>query len=109
MQKKRKKRVAPSLHGATSHWLHANSIPNIGCHYFWPGLIALPKNTLPIMMSNYGVFIGPWPWDYHIGSNFRKFYLIRTNFTLSELVSLVKVFRLFRLEQIFLVLRVWTE
>jgi hypothetical protein len=22
--------------------------PNIGCHYFWPGLIiALPKNTLP--------------------------------------------------------------
>jgi len=20
----------------------------IGCHYFWPGLIALPKNTLPI-------------------------------------------------------------
>jgi hypothetical protein len=30
-----------------SHWLHAYSIPKIGCHYFWPGLIALPKNTLP--------------------------------------------------------------
>jgi len=23
-------------------------MPIIGCHYFWPGLIALPKNTLPI-------------------------------------------------------------
>jgi hypothetical protein len=110
--KERKKRVAPSLHGPTSHWLHANSIPNIGCHYFWPGLIALRKNTPPIMMSNYGVFIGPCPHrgrDYHIGSNFWKFYLIKTNFTLSELVSLVKVFRLFRLERIFLMLRVWTE
>ncbi len=31
--------------------------------------------------------------DYHIGSNFWKFYLIRTSFTWSELVSLVKVFR----------------
>jgi hypothetical protein len=34
--------------------------------------------------------------------------LIRTHFTLGELVSLVKVFRLFRLEWIFLVFRVWT-
>jgi hypothetical protein len=25
-----------------------NSICKISCHYFWPGLIALPKNTLPI-------------------------------------------------------------
>ncbi len=32
----------------TSHWLHGNFIHKIGCHYFWPGLIALPKNTLPI-------------------------------------------------------------
>jgi hypothetical protein len=52
--KKRKKRLAPSLHGMTSYWLHENSIPNIGCDYFWPGLIALPKNTPPIMKSNYG-------------------------------------------------------
>jgi len=43
-------------------------------------------------------FIGP---DYRIGSNFWKFYLIRIGFTLGELVSLVKVFRLFRLERIF--------
>jgi hypothetical protein len=42
-----RKREAPSLHDATSYWLHANSIPKIGCHYFWPGLIGLPKNTLP--------------------------------------------------------------
>jgi hypothetical protein len=25
----------------TSHWLHGNSIPKIGGHYFWPGLIFL--------------------------------------------------------------------
>jgi hypothetical protein len=36
--------------------------------------------------------------DYHIGSNFWKFYLIRTGVTLGEQVSLVKVFRLFRWE-----------
>jgi hypothetical protein len=47
--------------------------------------------------------------DYSIGSNFWKLYLIRTGFTLGELVSLVKVFRLFRLERIFLMFRVWTQ
>jgi hypothetical protein len=49
-------------------------------------------------------FVGPCPHrdrDYRIGPNFWKFYLIRTGFTLSEPVSLVKVFRLFRLEQSF--------
>jgi hypothetical protein len=35
-----------------------------------------------------------WVLDYHIGSNFWKFYLNRTSFTLGEPVSLVKVFRL---------------
>ncbi len=39
---------------------------------------------------------------YRIGSNFWKFYLIRTRFTLGESVSLVKVFWLFTLEWIFL-------
>jgi hypothetical protein len=39
--------------------------------------------------------------DYHIESNFWKFYLTRTSFTLGEPVSLVKVFRLLRLEQMF--------
>jgi hypothetical protein len=43
------KREARSLHYSTSHWLHGNSIPKIGCHYFWSALIALPKNT-----TNYG-------------------------------------------------------
>jgi hypothetical protein len=33
----------------SSHWLHhGNSIPKIGCRYFLPILIALPKNTPPI-------------------------------------------------------------
>jgi len=45
----RKKREAPSLQDVPSHWLQGISIPKIGCHYFWPELIALPKNTLPIM------------------------------------------------------------
>jgi hypothetical protein len=39
--------------------------------------------------------------DYHIRTNFWKFYLIRTGFTLDEPVSLVKVFRLFKLEPMF--------
>jgi hypothetical protein len=41
-----KKGEAPPLHDSTSHWLHGNSIPKIGGRYFWPGLIALPKNIL---------------------------------------------------------------
>jgi hypothetical protein len=56
--------------------------------------------------------LGPAPVgdkDYRIGSNFWKFYLISTCFTLGEPGFLVKVFRLFRLERIFLVLRVWTQ
>jgi hypothetical protein len=49
------------------------------------------------------------PRDYCIRSNFWKFYLIKHDFKLGELVSLVKVFRLSRLERSFLVLRVWTQ
>lgn len=31
----------------------SNSIPNIGCHYFWPGQkIALPHNTLTLFPHN---------------------------------------------------------
>ncbi len=41
--------------------------------------------------------MGTWT----IISNFWKFYLIKTGFTLLEPVLLVKVFRLFRLEWIF--------
>jgi hypothetical protein len=44
-----------------------------------------------------------------IWSKFWKFYLITTCFTLSEPISLVKMFILFRLECIFLVFRVWTQ
>jgi hypothetical protein len=49
----KEKNEDPALHVATSHWLHGNSIPKIGCHYFWPGLIALLKNTLPIIPQHY--------------------------------------------------------
>jgi len=50
------------------------------------------------------LFVGPCPHrdrDYHIRSNFWKFYLIKTGFTIGERVSLVKVFRLFKLEHMF--------
>jgi len=31
-----------------SHWLHEISLPKRVHHHFWPGLIPLAKNTLPI-------------------------------------------------------------
>jgi hypothetical protein len=31
-----------------SHWLHEISLPKRVPHHFWPGLIPLAKNTLPI-------------------------------------------------------------
>jgi hypothetical protein len=48
--------------------------------------------------------IGPCPHmdrDYRIPSDFWKFYLIKTGCTSGEPVSLVKVFRLFKLEEMF--------
>jgi len=39
------------------YWLHGNSIPKMGCHYFWPGLTALPKKSLPILGQ--GHFLAP--------------------------------------------------
>jgi hypothetical protein len=48
-------------------------------------------------------------FPYFVGSNFWKFYLVRTNLTLHELVSLVKVCRVFRLEWIILVFRMRTQ
>ncbi len=42
-QGKKKKGGTLSLHAVTSHSLHGNSIPEIGCHNFWPRLIAHPK------------------------------------------------------------------
>jgi hypothetical protein len=72
-----------------------------------PISLAWPKSCI----INLCIFmlLGPVPVDYRIGSNFWKFYLTRIGLTLRELVFLVKVFRLFRLEWIFLVFRVWTH
>jgi hypothetical protein len=67
------------------------------------------SSTLVVGFLNLGLLLGPVPVDYRIRSNFCKFYLMRTGFTLGEPVSLVKVFRLFRLGRIFLVFRVWTQ
>jgi hypothetical protein len=61
-----------------------------------------------VFEQHYDNFVGLFPHrdkDYSIGSNFWKFYLIRIGFTLGEPVSLLKVFRLFRLERIVLVFR----
>ncbi len=49
--RKQKGRPLPSM--TTSHWLHENSIPKTGCHYFLAGPIAFPKNTLPIWTLGY--------------------------------------------------------
>ncbi len=81
------------------------------CPWFWVG----PK--LLLLLHDFGfcnccdnvthlscLFVGPPSQrdsDYCIQSNFWKFYLIWTDFTLGELVSLVKVFRLSKLEQMF--------
>ncbi len=35
-----------------SHWLHEISLPNRVPHYFWPGLIPLANNTMPIGVLN---------------------------------------------------------
>jgi hypothetical protein len=48
--KEEEDRTLPSI-TQLSHWLHANWIPKISCHYFWPGLTALPKNTLSNVLS----------------------------------------------------------
>ncbi len=68
--------------------------------------------SLELNKFSLGMFVGPCPHrdrNYHIESNFWKFYLIKIGFTLHEPVSLVKVFRLFKSEQIFLVFGVWTQ
>ncbi len=65
-----------------------------------------PCNTLGL--GHYSTPSSPW-WvcglcrerDYRIRSKFWKFYLIWTGFALDESVSLMKVFRLFRLEAMF--------
>jgi len=71
------------------------------CMYYqaWDRRCILWRN--PWWVLGRTVFVGP-DRDYHIGSNFWKFYLIRTIFTLDEPVFLVKVFRLCRLERIVL-------
>jgi hypothetical protein len=33
-----------------SHWLHEISLSKRVCHHFWPRLICLAKNTLPITL-----------------------------------------------------------
>jgi hypothetical protein len=43
--------------------LHGNSIPNIGCHYFWPGLIA------PFLRTHY-LFMQYSSLQTHIYCNF---------------------------------------
>jgi len=43
--RKKKGRCFTSLHA--SHWLHGNSIPKTGCHYFWPELSTVPRAIIP--------------------------------------------------------------
>jgi hypothetical protein len=74
---KGEKREDPSLHDATSERLHGNSIPKIGCHYFWPGLIALPKNTLPVeLISHLMAALDLESGLKGLGANFEHFWIV---------------------------------
>ncbi len=82
---KKNKMVQLTLH----IWMDYKS--DLECHLTYDNLFCF----------NLFCFVGPCPHrdgDYGIGSNFWKFYFIRTSFTLDELVSLVKVFKLFRMD-----------
>jgi hypothetical protein len=48
-----RKKGGPSLHDSTSHWLHGNSIPKIGCHYFGMDYLGtiVATSTLIILFS----------------------------------------------------------
>jgi hypothetical protein len=67
--------------------------------------IIKPTYHLVVATLMHNCFVGPGPprdRDYRIWSNFLgSFTLLETSFTLGEPVSLVKLFRLFRLERIF--------
>jgi hypothetical protein len=40
--------LGPILHILGTYFFGVQGITKIDCHYFWPGLIAFPKNILPI-------------------------------------------------------------
>ncbi len=104
------------LHNKLDYWwklgdsCHLNAVEGCIfralCHHLQTTLLGfeVPLRGEGPCIKKHQIF-GPCPHrdrDYHhIGSNFWKFYLIRTSFTLGEPVSLVKVFRLFRSEHIF--------
>jgi hypothetical protein len=78
----------------------------------WQGWLIISFIVLFVKTWWWLAFVGPCPHrdrDYCIASNFWKFYLIITGSILREPVSLVKVFRQFRLERVFLVFRVLTQ
>ncbi len=79
----RKKREP--LHSLTQLliWLHGNSITKIGCHYFWPGLIALPKNTLPIIMKASNINIK----SIFISTTFQVFMPLQTSKILCQSIT----------------------
>ncbi len=79
---------------------------NVSCDWWelwniiWP-MFGFWSSGLDFGLALFLLFLlSPFARYSHIVSNFWKFYLIRISFILGELVSLVKVFRLFRLEQI---------
>jgi hypothetical protein len=84
----------------------------MGFHHHIPPSHGIHGMGLATVAHRIWAVIGPCPHrdrDYGIGSNFWKFYLIKTSFILVELVFFVKVFRLFRLAWIVLVFRLWTQ
>jgi hypothetical protein len=65
------KKGGPSLHDATFiGWMEIYiwNFYSIGCHYFLPGLIALPKNTLLLfsVLNRYSPGKKEWVWDFFL-------------------------------------------
>ncbi len=82
----------------------------------WFLVLVLISKELRNALEAQQVFFGHVCWalphrarNYRIESNFWKFYLIKIGFKLHEPVSLVIVFRPFKLEWIFWVFQVWTQ
>jgi hypothetical protein len=79
-------------------------IYNLSLGHIEQNLIVFKLQETQKRFSQTKKFVGPYSHkdkDYCIQSNFWKFYLIKTGFTLGESVYLVKMFKLFKLEQMF--------
>jgi hypothetical protein len=60
-----------------SHWLHEISLPKIVCHHFWPPLIPLARNALPIELVFSCLLRHSWATRLVAKLNFVNFHKIK--------------------------------